>query len=405
MIIAEGGLKRPTWMETVMLKHRLIYGMAGMVCILLSGCSEKIEPGTVKPSQVRSIKAPVATAAITQEPVHYEATGTVSAETASTLSSKIMGVVRTVYVKEGDLVKKDQALVDIDPRQVKAQLLQAEAALSEARKSESAALSAQHAARASADLARATYDRYVNLMKTESASRQEYDEVSARFRQAEAALGQAQSMVEASRFRIQQAEAAVAGAGVNEKDSRLIAPFDGVISAKLADSGSLASPGTPILKLESTDVFRVDIIIPESFIQSIALSQPVSVSIPSSGSRVFEGTVRAISPAADASSRSFMVQVALPFDPTIRSGMFSRVTLARGNQKKLLIPASAVIHQGQLTGIFLLDADWIARFRILRTGRTSGAMVEALSGILPGDRFVVVPPPDMVDGLRVEVPS
>ncbi len=242
-------------------------------------------------------------------------------------------------------------------------------------------------------------------MKTESASRQEYDEVSARFRQAEAALGQAQSMVEASRFRIQQAEAAVAGAGVNEKDSRLIAPFDGVISAKLADSGSLASPGTPILKLESTDVFRVDIIIPESFIQSIALSQPVSVSIPSAGSRVFEGTVRAISPAADASSRSFMVQVALPFDPTIRSGMFSRVTLARGNQEKLLIPASALIHQGQLTGIFLLDADWIARFRILRTGRTSGAMVEALSGIRPGDRYVVVPPPDMVDGLRVEVPS
>ncbi len=388
-----------------MLKHRLIYGMAGMVCILFSGCSEKIEPGTVKPSLVRSIKAPVATAAISQESIHYEATGTVSAKNASILSSKIMGVVRAVYVKEGDRVKKDQVLVDIDPRQVKAQLLQAEAALSEARKAESAALSAQHAARASADLARATYDRYVNLMKTESASRQEYDEVSARFRQAEAALGQAQSMVEASRFRIQQAEAAVAGAGVNEKDSRLIAPFDGVISAKLADSGSLASPGTPILKLESTDVFRVDIIIPESFIQSIALSQPVSVSIPSAGSRVFEGTVRAISPAADASSRSFMVQVALPFDPTIRSGMFSRVTLARGNQEKLLIPASALIHQGQLTGIFLLDADWIARFRILRTGRTSGAMVEALSGIRPGDRYVVVPPPDMVDGLRVEVPS
>ena len=133
----------------------------------------------------------MATAAISQEPIHYEATGTVSAKDASTLSSKIMGVVKAVYVKEGDRVKKDQVLVDIDPRQVKAQLLQAEAALSEARKAESAALSAQHAARASADLAKATYDRYVNLMKTESASRQEFDEVNARFRQAEAALGQA----------------------------------------------------------------------------------------------------------------------------------------------------------------------------------------------------------------------
>ncbi|MFH0996210.1 MAG: efflux RND transporter periplasmic adaptor subunit [Pseudomonadota bacterium] len=388
-----------------MLKHLLIYGMAVAVFILFSGCSDKIEPGTVKSSHARSIKAPVATAAISREPIRYEATGTVSAKDASTLSSKIMGVVKAVYVKEGDRVIKDQVLVDIDPRQVKAQLLQAEAALSEAGKAEAAALSAQHAARASVDLARATYDRYVNLMKTESASRQEFDEVSARFRQSEAALGQAEAMVETSRFRIKQAEAAVAGAGVSEKDSRLIAPFDGAISAKLVDPGSLASPGTPLLKLESTDVFRVDIIVPESFIQTITLSQPVSVSIPSAGSSVFEGTVRAISPAADAASRSFMVQVALPFDPMIRSGMFSRVTLARGNQEMLLIPASALIHQGQLTGIFLLDADQIARFRILRTGRTSGARVEALSGIRSGDRFVVVPPPDMVDGLRVEVPS
>ena len=388
-----------------MLKHRLIYGVAGMVCILFSGCGEKIEPGTVKPSQARSIKAPVATAAISQEPIHYEATGTVSAKDASILSSKIMGVVKSVYIKEGDRVKKDQVLVDIDPRQVKAQLLQTQAALSEARKAESAALSAQHAAKATADLARATYDRYVNLMKTESASRQEFDEVSARFRQAEAALGQTQSMVEAARFRTQQAEAAVAGADVSEKDSRILAPFDGAISAKLVDPGSLASPGTPLLKIESTDVFHVDIIVPESFIQFIALSQAVSVSIPSAGSKAFEGTVQAISPAADAASRSFMVQVAVPFQQAIHSGMFSRVTLTQGNQEKLLIPASALIHQGQLTGIFLLDADQIARFRILRTGRTSGAMIEALSGIRPGDRFVVIPPPDMVDGLRVEVPS
>jgi len=389
-----------------MLKYRLIYGVAGMVlCILFSGCGEKIEPGTVKPSQSRLIKAPVATAVISQEPIHYEATGTVSAKDASILSSKIMGVVKAVYVKEGDRVKKDQVLVDIDPRQVKAQLLQAQAALSEAGKAESAALSAQHAARASADLARATYDRYVNLMKTESASRQEFDEVSARFHQAEAALDQTQSMVEASRFRTQQAVAAVAGADVSDKDSRLLAPFDGAISAKLADPGSLASPGTPLLKLESTDVFRVDIIVPESFIQSIALSQTVSVSIPSAGSTAFEGTVQAISPAADAASRSFMVQVAIPFHPAIHSGMFSRVTLSRGNQEKLLIPASALIRQGQLTGIFLLDSDRIARFRILRTGRTLGARVEALSGIRPGDRFVVIPPPDLFDGLRVEVPS
>jgi RND family efflux transporter MFP subunit len=383
----------------------LIYAIAGIVCIFSSGCSEKIEPGTVRHSQAQSVKAPVATAAIRQEPVYYEATGTVSAETDSILSSKIMGVVKVVYVQEGDRVKKDQILVDIDPRLVKAQLLQAEAAVSEARKAESAAFSAQGAARASADLARATYERYANLMKTESASRQEFDEVSARFRQAEAGLGQAQSMVEASRFRTRQAEAGLAGAGIGEKDSRLLAPFDGVISAKLVDPGSLAAPGMPLLKLESTGAFRVDMIVPETHIQSITLSQTVSVSIPSIGEKTFEGTVRAIFPAADAASRSFTVQVAIPYHPTIHSGMFSRVSLARGTQEKLLLPSSALVHQGQLSGIFLVDSDHIARFRVLRTGRTSETMVEVLSGIRPGDRFVVMPPPNMIDGIRVEVPS
>ena len=391
-------------METVMLKQRLMYGLAGMMCILVIGCSEKIDPGVVKSSQAQSIKTLVATAAISQEPIYYEATGTVSALTASTLSCKIMGVVKAVYVKEGDRVQKDQLLVEIDPRQVKAQLLQTEAALSEAKKAEAAALSAQQAAKANADLARATYDRYVNLMKTESASRQEFDEISARFRQAEASFGQAQSMVEAARFRIQQAEAAVAGAGVSEKDARLFAPFDGVISAKLVDPGSLASPGAPLLKIESAEAFRVDMSVAESFLQYITLDQTVSVSIPAAGNLSVEGAVQAIYPAADASSRSFTVQVAIAFHPAIHTGMFSRVTLSRGNQKKLLIPSSALIQQGQLTGIFLLDSDHIARFRILRTGQTSGDMVEALSGIRPGDRFVVMPPPNLIDGLRVEVP-
>ena len=387
-----------------MSKQRWMYGLAGMMCILVIGCSEKIDPGAIKSSQAQSIKTPVATAAISQEPIYYEAIGTVYPLNASTLSGKIMGVVKAVYVKEGDRVQKDQLLVEIDPRQVKAQLFQVEAALSEAKKAEAAALSAQHAARANADLARATYDRYVNLMKTESASRQEFDEISARFRQSEASLGQAQSMVEAARFRIQQAEAAVAGASVSEKDARLFAPFDGVISAKLADPGSLASPGAPLLKIESADAFRVDMVVPESYLQFITMNQIVSVSIPAARDLAVEGAVHAIYPAADASSRSFTVQVAIASHPAIHSGMFSRVTLCQGHQQKLLIPTRALLQQGQLTGIFLLDSDHIARFRILRTGRTSGDMVEALSGIRPGDRFVVMPPPNLIDGLRVEVP-
>ncbi len=384
--------------------YRMIYGVVGLTCLLVAGCSEKIESGAIKPSAVQSIKAMVATVAIRSESISYEMTGTVTADADSTLSSKIMGVVKSVHVREGDRVRKDRVLVDIDPRQVKAQLQQVEAGLSEARKAESAAISAQGAARANADLSKATFDRYANLMKSESASRQEFDEISARHRQAEAALGQAGSMVDAARFRVQQAEAAVAAAGVSENDAKLVAPFDGVISARLVDPGSLAAPGAPLLKIQSTDVFRVDMVVPESMLQYIVQNQTVSVAVPAAG-RTIPGTVYAIFPAADASSRSFTVQVAIAAHPAVHAGMFSRVTIPGGQQNQLMIPSSAVLHQGQLTGIFLLDGDHIARFRLLRTGRTSGNSIEVLSGLRSGDRYVVEPPPNLVDGLRVEVSS
>jgi hypothetical protein len=97
--------------------------------------------------------------------------------------------------------------------------------------------------------------------------------------------------------------------------------------------------------------------------------------------------------------------VAIAAHPAVHAGMFSRVTIPGGQQNQLMIPSSAVLHQGQLTGIFLLDGDHIARFRLLRTGRTSGNSIEVLSGLRSGDLYVVEPPPNLVDGLRVEVSS
>jgi multidrug efflux pump subunit AcrA (membrane-fusion protein) len=146
-------------------------------------------------------------------------------------------------------------------------------------------------------------------------------------------------------------------------------------------------------------------ILPEGYIRSVKLSQIVSVSIPSAGISAIEGKVQAIEPSADGASRSFTVQVSIPFHQAIHAGMFSRVTIGMGNKGRLMIPTSALIHQGQLTGIFLVDSDQVARFRVLRIGQTFGAMVEVLSGFKAGDRYVAIPPPNLVDGHRVEALS
>ncbi|RLB93151.1 MAG: hypothetical protein DRH26_04605, partial [Deltaproteobacteria bacterium] len=326
-----------------------------------------------------------------------------TAQNSTTLSGKIMGTVKAVNVKEGDIVKKGDILVILDERQVAADLRQSEAGLSEARKAEAAAISARDAARAGAELAQATYKRYQKLFNEESATRQEFEEIEARHRQAQAALSQAEAMVAAARSRIQQAQATVSGASISKKDAMIRAPYDGIVAAKMINVGDLASPGSLLLTLEKTGGFQAELVLPEHHIQTVHIGQSMDVSIPGQkDSPLITGMIKTIVPMADQRSRSFTVKVILPENVLLRSGMFARASIPVGEGGMLLIPESAQVVQGQLTGYFLVDDARIARFRLMRTGRHFGDQIEIISGMKPGTRYVVSPPVELKDGIKVE---
>jgi multidrug efflux pump subunit AcrA (membrane-fusion protein) len=135
--------------------------IASLAVLSLAACGEKIQPGTAEQKAGAAVTASVATARVTEQPVYYEAVGTVTARTASTVAGKLMGVVRAVHVQEGDLVKQGDLLVTIDQRQVKARLEQA---------------------LANAEIAAKEYRRYQQLLKEQSASQQEFDRAEARYR-------------------------------------------------------------------------------------------------------------------------------------------------------------------------------------------------------------------------------
>jgi len=368
-----------------------------------AGCGEKIEPGTTSqtPPVVKDVE--VGTAAIKEYPVLYEAVGTVQAGATVNLASKLMGTIEKVKVREGDQVKTGDVLVVIDQRQVDAGYRQAEANLAEAKKALDASMSSREAALASERLSRATYDRYLNLQKQDSVSAQEFDEVEARYREATAGVKRAEAMVETATARIHQAEAGLASASVTRRDAVITAPGDGVITSKLVDEGDLASPGMPLLSMDTTDGYRVDAILPENYFQEVKPGQSVRVTVPAIREEALPGTIRTIVPAADQHSRSFLIKVTLPQDLAVKSGMFARVEVPLGRTSKMLIPPRAVIHQGQLTALFVLKDQDIARFRLIRLGRTSPEGVEVLSGLETGERFAVELVPQLRDGVRVEV--
>jgi RND family efflux transporter MFP subunit len=339
------------------MKKLLIYSVA---ILTLAACGEKIQPGTSGQGTASAVKAPVVTAQVTQQPVYYEAVGTVTARTASTVAGKLMGVVRAIHVQEGDIVKKGDLLVTIDQRQVQAQLEQA---------------------LANAEVAGKEYRRYQQLLKEQSASQQEFDRAEARNR---------------------EAQAAVDAARVSQKDALVRAPYDGRVVAKMINAGDLASPGTPFVTIEQEGLFCTDLVLPERYIQAIKLDLEVNVVVPAMNNEEFTGVVGRIVPTADARSRSFQIKVRMPEGPDFKSGMFARVLIPVGGAGMLLIPQTAITAQGQLNGVFIVDDRQIAHFRLVRTGKIYGDQVEVLSGLNDGQRYVQTVPPTMQDGVKVD---
>lgn len=97
-----------------------------------------------------------------------------------------------------------------------------------------------------------------------------------------------------------------------------------------------------------------------------------------------------------------MVQVNIPETTNVRSGMFARAVIPAGTAKKLLIPGGALVRQGQLTGVYVVDTNNLARFRLIRPGAIIGERVEVLSGLAGEERFVAAEVLGIADGIRVE---
>ena len=373
-----------------------------MAAGLAAGCSDTIEPGNTSLGKGPVVTVPVMVAEEKPQPQIYEALGTVSARVAATVSSKLMGTVLAVAVREGDRVQQGDLLVALDDRQVAAQLAQTQAVLQTARKGESEALSARTAAAAGAEQALLAYRRGQALLAGEAITQADFEGAQARQRQAQAALKQAEAAVKAAQSRVRQARAGVDAARVARQDARVTAPFEGRVTAKLVDAGDLAAPGKPLIVMERIGGYRVDLEVPESYAHLVRAGQPVAVRVPSAGPAVLPGTVEVVVPAADPRSRTSVVQVGVPASETLRSGMFARADLPLAERPVMRIPAAAVVRKGQLTGVFIVDQDDTARFRLIRTGRSAGDQVDVISGLAPGTRLVAAPPIQLANGSAVE---
>lgn len=336
-----------------------------------------------------------------QWPRLVEGMGTVEARTESVLSARAMGYIQAVRVREGDRVGAGQTLIEISAQELHAGADQAKAAQQEARSAQAEVDSAIAAAESQAVLARTTHQRMKNLHERKSISDQEFDEASARLAAAEANLRMAQARKGQVAEKILQASAGVAAAESQLSYLRITAPFAGVVTARMAEPGALASPGMPLLKLEQTGNYRLVASFPESVLSQVKMGQKIPVEIAAIGMRA-EGTVAELVPMLDPQTRTFPVKISLPSNPMVRSGLFGVAHLSGESASVLTVPSSAVRTNGQLTTVFVVE-DGKAHARMVQLGEQREGRREVLAGLAAGELIISQPSASLRDGDAVEV--
>jgi RND family efflux transporter MFP subunit len=361
--------------------------------IAASACTSSSAPES---QGMNAVSVATAAAVSKRVPKTFEAGGVVRARIAATLASRITAPVLAVHVAAGDRVRTGQPLIVFDGRDLDAQRARAAAEVTAMERAHAATVADRGAADAALTLARAYHRRIAALHAHDAATAQDLDEAVSALQVAEARLGAADAHAAAAEASLDGARQSEAAARATASYATLTAPFDGVITERLVDPGALAAPGAPLLRIDDTRRFRLEVVVDESRLPTMAEGAHVEVLFDDdegegSSPASLKGTVAEVSRALDAGSHSFLVKVDLPSQATVRSGMFGRARFATGDQALLTIPAEAIVPQGQLSTVFVVSTDQRAQMRVIDVGVRTSEWVEVLAGVSAGEQVVLSP--------------
>jgi multidrug efflux pump subunit AcrA (membrane-fusion protein) len=361
----------------------------------LAGCSGS-RVAAAPADATEPVTVTTAAVAMTDVASAIHAGGVVQARTTAAITARILAPVREVRVSPGDQVRKGQTLIVLDGDDLAAGARAARSSALAAEEGANAAAAELQAAQASLALARASYDRVAGLHARRSATAQELDDATAALRSADARVAGASARVLQEASAVESARATSDQANTTNSFTTIAAPFDGMVTEKMVEPGNMASPGLPLLRLEETRAFRLEVRVDESRIDHIRSGDSVPVFLGNETTPV-EGTAVEVSRAVDADARAFLVKIALPEARALRTGEFGKARFDGAPRRALTIPSSAIVRRGQLTSVFVID-NGVARVRLVNL---SGS--EVLAGLTESEVVVLSPPAGLTDGRRVSV--
>ncbi|MCD6619732.1 efflux RND transporter periplasmic adaptor subunit [Aeromonas veronii] len=290
-----------------------------------------------------------------------EAIGFIEPNQGVTLSTELAGTIDAITFESGKPVKADQLLLSLDSTVERANL---------------------RASQAKLPAAKAKFDRFQNLYKTSSISKEQLDEAEAAYRSLEADIDSLKATIARREVR---------------------APFSGVVGLRNVFLGQYLQPGTDIVRLEDTSVMRLRFTVPQTDISKIKLGQTIKINVDAYPQTQFDGHITAIEPAVNFQSGLIQVQADIPNnDGQLRSGMFARASIILPTVKdQIVIPQTAisftlygqnvyVLKEGEETDkegnkVKVLRAKQV----VVKAGERRGNDVHVLSGIQAGDQIVL----------------
>jgi RND family efflux transporter MFP subunit len=386
--------------------HRSRYGTAGWVvaiAMVAAACGRETAPAAAPGAPID-----VEVARVTMADLHlpFEAGGTVRARTTASIVSRIVAEIREVRVVPGDRVRAGQPLILLDDRDLEANRLRAEAGVAAAEASARAAAAGIAAAEAGLELATATHRRVAELADKKAATPQELDQAVAGLRAGEAQADAARAQQTQADRGLEAARAAADAARVMASYAVLTAPFAGVVTEKMVEPGNLASPGVPLMSVEDTREFRLEVRVDESRAALVSLGDTVALTLGGDAPAdekarpALSGTVSEIARALDPGAHAFLIKIAVPEHPAVRSGMYGRARFAGPPRRALAVPTAALVRRGQLVRVYVIDEEGRAHLRLVNVAGADGELAEVLAGLTDGETVVTDPPPMLTDGAQ-----
>ena len=307
---------------------------------------------------------PVAPAQYREVEQTYSVEGLVEATRQSTVSAQISGRIKEINFDVGSRVNKGQVILRIDERETaqalassNAQVLQSQATLQNAK---------------------ANYERSKQLFEQKFIS--------------QSALDKAQADYQVARAQAAASEAGAGQASLAHGYSAVVAPYSGVVAARLVEVGEMVTPGKPMMVGFDPAEMRVVVSVPQYKLSEIGPHPKVMVEVPSLN-RWVKAASTIVQPLADARTHSTQVRVYLPKDEAgIYPGMFVRAHFVVGKASKLVIPDSAVLHRSEVVAVYVVDEKDEVKLRQVRLGeRAADGLVEVMAGLNPGEKVALDP--------------